>query len=185
MEFHAPLAFGSQRFTEGQMFQKMHSVFDEIANLVRGSTIVMTDNKAFTTFLQSKLIPTKLRNYCDQALQFNFLIAQVSGTANPATDYLLRLNKAPEERIHRHKLHHEIPVYHVASDLSSKTTKQDEQGEDFIPDDDVTTSKQTDPINDILGQVQKATTNRVNSFTSGSKPSVIRSRRSSLANIKR
>ena len=58
---YAPKAFGSQRFTEGQMsltmyakeFLAMHFAFDEFAHILRGvkkPTIVMTDNKALTRF---------------------------------------------------------------------------------------------------------------------------------------
>ena len=64
----APVAFGSQRFTEGQMsltmyakeFLAMHFAFDEFAYILWGvqkPTIVMTDNKALTRFFQSKRIP--------------------------------------------------------------------------------------------------------------------------------
>ena len=56
---YAPVAFGSQRFTEGQMsltmyakeFLAMHFAFDEFAYILWGvkkPTIVMTDNKALT-----------------------------------------------------------------------------------------------------------------------------------------
>ena len=68
---NAPVAFGSQRFTEGQMsltmyakeFLAMHFAFDEFAHILWGvkkPTIVMTDNKALTRFFQSKRIPPKL-----------------------------------------------------------------------------------------------------------------------------
>ena len=82
---YAPVAFGSQRFTEGQMsltmyakeFLAMHFSFDEFAHILWGvkkPTIVMTDNKALTRFFQFKRIPPKLWNYCDQALQFDFFL---------------------------------------------------------------------------------------------------------------
>ena len=65
---YAPVAFGSQRSTEGQMsltlyakeFLAMHFAFDEFAHIlwrVKKPTIVMTDNKALTRFFQSKRIP--------------------------------------------------------------------------------------------------------------------------------
>ena len=118
---YAPVAFGSQRFTEGQMsltmyakeFLAMHFAFDEFAhNLcgVKKPTIVMTDNKALTRFFQSKRIPPKLWNHCDQALQFDFVLAHVPGVENPAADYLSRLDINPEDRIHL-KLNDQIPVH--------------------------------------------------------------------------
>ena len=85
MKTYAPVSFGSQRFTEGQMsltmyakeFLAMHFAFDEFAHILWGvkkPTIVMTDNKALTRFFQSKRIPPKLWNYCDQTLQFEFVM---------------------------------------------------------------------------------------------------------------
>ena len=71
MKSYAPVAFGSQRFTEGQMsltmyakeFLAMHFAFDEFAHVLWGvkkQTIVLTDNKALTRFFQSMRIPPKL-----------------------------------------------------------------------------------------------------------------------------
>ena len=151
---YAPVAFGSQRFTEGQMsltmyakeFLAMHFAFDEFAHILWGvkkPTIVMTDNKALTRFFQSKRIPPKLWNYCDQDLQFDFVLTHVPGVENPAADYLSRIDINPADRIHL-KLHDEIPVFKVEIDLASKTPKQDDDEEEYILDDhdvpDVTTS---------------------------------------------
>ena len=101
MKSYAPVAFGSQRFTEGQMsltmyakeFLAMHFAFDEFAHILWGvkkPTIVMTGNKAPTRFFQSKRISPKLWNYSDQALQFDFVQAHVPGVENTAADYLSR-----------------------------------------------------------------------------------------------
>ena len=151
---YAPVAFGSQRFTEGQMsltiyakeFLAMHFAFDEFAHILWGvkkPTIVLTDNKALTRFFQSKRIPPKLWNYCDQALQFDFVLAHVPGVENPAADYLSRIDIHPKERIHL-KLHDEIPVFKVEIDLASKPPKQDDEEEEYIPEEvdvpDATTS---------------------------------------------
>ena len=136
MKSHAPVAFGSQRFTEGQMsltmyakeFLAIHFAFDEFAHILWGvkkPTVVMTDNKALTRFFQSKRIPPKLWNYCDQALQFDFVLAHVPDVENPEADNLSRLDKNPRDRIHL-KLNDEIPVYKVEIDLASKTPKQDD-----------------------------------------------------------
>ena len=151
---YAPVAFGSQRFTEGQMsltmyakeFLAMHLAFDEFAHILWGvkkPTIVMTDNKALTRFFQSKRLPPKLWNYRDQALQFDFVLAHVPGVENPAADYLSRIDIHPKDRIHL-KLHDEIPANEVEFDLASKTPKQDDEEEEYIPDEtdvpDITTS---------------------------------------------
>ena len=141
---YAPVAFGSQRFTEGQMsltmyakeFLAMHFAFDEFADILWGvkkPTIVMTDNKALSRFFQSKRIPPKLWNHCDQALQFDFVLAHVPGVENPAADYLSRLDINPEDRIHL-KLNDQIPVHYIEIDLAAKTPKQDDDEEDYDPD---------------------------------------------------
>ena len=141
---YAPVAFGSQRFTGGQMsltmyvieFLAMHFAFDEFAHILWGVKkpyIVMTDNKALTRFFQSKRIPPKLWNHCDQALQFDFVLAHVPGVENPAADYLSRLDINPEDRIHL-KLNDQIPVHYIEIDLAAKTPKQDDDEEDYDPD---------------------------------------------------
>ena len=120
MKSYAPVAFGSQRCTEGQMSLTMYAKVlnygksDEFAHILWGvkkPTIVMTDNKALTRFIQSKRIPPKLWwNYCDHDLQLDFVLAHVPGLENPGADYLSRLDINPRDRIHL-KLHDEIPVY--------------------------------------------------------------------------
>ena len=93
MTSYAPLASGSQRFTEGQMpltiyakgFLVMHFAFHGLAPILWGvkkPKVLMTDNKALARFFQSKRIPPKLWNYCVQALQFNFVMAHVPGIGN-------------------------------------------------------------------------------------------------------
>ena len=94
----------------------------------------MTDNEALNRFFQSKGIPPKLWNYCDQALHFDFVLAHVPGVENPAVDYLSRINIHPKDKIHL-KLHDEIPVFTVEIDLASKTPKQDDEEEEYIPDE--------------------------------------------------
>ena len=131
---YAPVAFSSQRFPEGQMsptmyakeFLSIHFAFDEFAHIlweVKEPTIVVTDKKALTRFFLSKRIPPKLLNYCDQALQIDFVLAHVPGVGNPAADYLSRIDTSPKDRVHL-KLHDEIPVSKLEIDLASKTPKQ-------------------------------------------------------------
>ena len=170
---YAPVAFGSQRFTEGQMsltmyakeFLAMHFAFDEFAHILWGvkkPTIVMTDNKALTRFFQSKRIPPKLWNHCDQALQFDFVLAHVPGVENPAADYLSRLDINPEDRIHL-KLNDQIPVHYIEIDLAAKTPKQDDDEEDYDPDQPQNAKPnesqeqnhpETNDTNDALNQMQ-------------------------------
>ena len=66
---------------------------------VKKPTVVMTDNKSLTRLLQSKRIPPKLCNYCDQALKFDFVLAQVPGVKNPAAVFLSRIDINSRDRI--------------------------------------------------------------------------------------
>ena len=81
-------ASGSKKFQGGQIsltmygeyFVAMHSAFDKFGRILWGAKkpiIVMTDNKALTRFVQAKHIPPSLWNFCDQTVQFNFIMAQV------------------------------------------------------------------------------------------------------------
>ena len=63
-------------------------------------TIVVTDNKSFTRFFQTKAIPPSLWNACDYVLQFNFKIAHVAGSVNTAVDFLSRWELKVTEKIH-------------------------------------------------------------------------------------
>ena len=58
----------------------MRFAFDEVAHILWGvkkPKVVMTVNKALTRFFQSKRIPLQLWNYCDQELQFDFVLVHV------------------------------------------------------------------------------------------------------------
>ena len=102
----------------------------------------MTDNKALTRFFQAKHIPPSLWNFCDQTLQFKFLLTHIPGVENPAADYLSRLEIRPEERVHL-KLHYSIPVHHIEIDIASKTPKQEEDEPDLFPPGDNHRNKQS------------------------------------------
>ena len=56
----------------------------------------MTDNKALTRFFQAKHTSPSLWNFCDQTLQFNFILTIIPGVENLAADYLSRLEIGPE-----------------------------------------------------------------------------------------
>ena len=117
------------------MFLAMHFAFDEFGHILWGAKkpiIVMTDNKALTRFFQAKHIPPSLWNFCDQTLQFNFLLAHVPGVENPAADYLSRLEIRPEDRVHL-KLTDTIPIHRIEIDIASRTPKQEEDEPDYFP----------------------------------------------------
>ena len=132
MKSYAPVAFGSQGFTEGQvsltMYAKeilaMHFAFDEFANILWGVNkpkIVMTDNEALPKVFQSKRIPPKLWNYCDEAVQSDFVLGHVPGVENPAADYLSRNDINPKDQIQL-KLNDGIPVFKSEIDLAPEDT---------------------------------------------------------------
>ena len=142
---YAPVAFGSKKFQGGQMsltmyakeFLAMHFAFDEFGHILWGAKkpiIVMRDNKALTRFFHSQVkhIPPSLWNYCDQTLQFNFILAHVPGVDYPAADYLSKLEIRPEERVHL-KLTVSIPVHHKEIDIASETPKQEKDEPDYFP----------------------------------------------------
>ena len=93
----------------------------------------MTDKMALTRFFQTKHIPPSLWHFCDQTLQFNFLLAHVPGFENPpAVDYLSRLEIRPEDRVHL-KLTDTIPIHRIEIDIASRTPKQEENEPDYFP----------------------------------------------------
>ena len=116
-------------------FLAMHFAFDEFGHILWGAKkpiIVMTDNKALTRFFQAKHIPPSLWNFCDQTLQFNFILAHVPGVENLAANYLSRLEIRPEERVHL-KLTDSIPVHHIEIEIVSKTPKQEDDEPGYFP----------------------------------------------------
>ena len=77
--------------------------FLEIAHILWETTkptIVLTDNKSVTRFLQTKAIPQSLWNACVYVLQFNFKKAHFAGSVNTAADFLSRLELKVTEKMH-------------------------------------------------------------------------------------
>ena len=116
-------------------FLAMHYAFDEVGHILWGAKkpiIVLTDNKALTRFFQAKHIPPSLWNFCDQNLQFNFLLAILPGVENPAAAYLSRLEIRPEVRVHL-KLTDTNSIHRIEIDIASRTPKQEEDETDYVP----------------------------------------------------
>ena len=120
------VVLGSQQCREGQMsvmmyakeFLAIHFAIDELVLILWGAkkpTIMMK------TLGHLPVLP-RLLNSCDQALQFDFVLAHVLDTENPAADYLSRLNIRPEDRILLN-LNDGIPIFHVEIDLSSESRR--------------------------------------------------------------
>ena len=109
----------------------MHFAFDEFGHILwsaKKPRTVMMNNKALTRFFQTKHIPPSPWNFCDQTLQFKFILAHVPGVEKLAADYLSRLEIRLEERVHL-KLTDSTPEI----DIASKTPKQEEDEPDHFP----------------------------------------------------
>ena len=97
-------------------FLAIYMAFLEFAHILwEGTkpTIVLTDNKSVTRFLQTKAIPPALWNACDYVLQFTFKIAHVAGSVNTAADFLSRLELKVTEKI-RLKIRERIFRQHLS-----------------------------------------------------------------------
>ena len=86
-------------------------------------------------FFHVKHIPPIFWSFCDQTLQFNFVLAYNLGVVNSAGGYLSRLENRPDDRKHL-KITHSIPVFQVEIDVASKTPKQEEDETDYYPRDE-------------------------------------------------
>ena len=86
---YVPAAFGSKTFSPAQLGMSIHSkeflaiymALFEFAHILWEATkptIILTDNKSATRFLQTKAIPPALWNACDYVLQVIFKIAHIT-----------------------------------------------------------------------------------------------------------
>ena len=89
-------------------------------------TLVMTDNRSVTRFIQTKAIPTTLWNACDYVLPFNFHIMHVAGTQNTAAEFLSRTDLNSKERIER-KIRNDITIRTIQVNLQSTDVADAEQ----------------------------------------------------------
>ena len=89
-------------------------------------TIVLTDNKSVTHFFQTKAIPPALWIACDYVMQFNFKIAHIAGSVNPADDFLSRLELRVTEEI-RVKIREDIQTTPIEVTTPSSDVTDDEQ----------------------------------------------------------
>ena len=103
------MAFGSKIFSPAQLkmsiyaknFLAIHMAFFELANILwerTKPTILLTNKKSVTRFLQLKAIPQALWTACHYVSQFNFKIARVAGSVNTAADSLSRLELKVTEK---------------------------------------------------------------------------------------
>ena len=132
---YAPVGFGSKKFTQGQYNMTTHSkeflavyyAFDSFAHILWGITekpvIVLTDNKALSSFLQAKTLPPTLCKYVDKILQFEFALSHIPGKANPAADYLSRMHHNPHLKIDI-TIKGKIPTYEIQVDVLPQSARR-------------------------------------------------------------
>ena len=90
------------------------------------STTVLTDNKLFTLFFQTKSIPPSLWNAFDYVLQFNFKRANITGSVNTAADFLSSLELKITEKIHL-KIREEVQTTLIEVTTSSADLADEEK----------------------------------------------------------
>ena len=134
---YAPVAFGPKLFSPAQIkmpiysrdFLAIYMAFLEFAHILREAmkpTIVLTNNKSVTRFLQTKAIPPSLWNACDYVLQFIFKIAHIAGSANTAADFLSQLELKVMEKI-RIKIREYVQITPIEVTTSSSDIADEEQ----------------------------------------------------------
>ena len=143
---YAPIAFGSKTFNPTQTktffyakeFLSIYFAFVEVGHLMWGSTfpaIVFTYNRSVTRFFQTKMIPPALWNACDYVLQYNFVIAHVAGTMNPAADFLSKTEVDPTEKLEM-TIRNDIHTKAVEVNIQSSGIVEEEQIY-VLPDDEI------------------------------------------------
>ena len=159
------MAFGSKIFSPAQLkvsinskeFLAIYIAFLEFAHVLWEATkptIVLTDNKSFTCFFQTKAIPPALWNACDYVLQFNFKRAHIAGTVNTAADFLSRPELKVTEKI-RLKIREDIHITPFEVTTSSSGVADEEQIFFTHADDGEESEEQTLERKEQLGQNAK------------------------------
>ena len=96
---YAPVAFGSKISSTAQHtkliyskeFSAIFTAFLEFAHILWETTkptIVLTDNKSFKRFFQTKAIPPAIWNACDYVLQIIFKKAHIADSVNTTAEFL-------------------------------------------------------------------------------------------------
>ena len=165
---YAPIAFGSKTFNSTQLKMSIYAkeflaiffAFSEFGHLMWGSTfpvIVFIDNRAVTRFFQTRIIPPALWNACDYVLQYNFVIAHVTGAMNTAADFLSRTEINPTEKLEMN-LRNDLQTKAIEVNIQSSGIAEEEQI--YIhPDDDNDEKTLWEQKDNIRNQAQTETHN--------------------------
>ena len=104
-------------------FLAVYFAFENFSHIIwnaKHPVIVLTDNKALSSFFKAKTIPNTLWTYLDRLMGFNFVIGHIPGVANAAADYLSRVENDPNA-ILKLSLKDRIPVHEVEINIESRT----------------------------------------------------------------
>ena len=134
---YAPVMFGSKFFSHAQLKMSIYSkeilatymAFLELAHILweaTKQTIVFSDKKSVTDFIQTKAIPPALWNACDYVLQFNFKITHIAGSVNTAACFVSRLELKITEKI-RPKIREDIQKTPIEVTTCSSDVTDEEQ----------------------------------------------------------
>ena len=80
---------------------------------------MLTENKSFTQFFQSKTIPPALWNFLDGVLSFSLVIKHIPGGANYAADFLSRM-QTDWSAIISLEMSDKIPIKELHIDMSAQ-----------------------------------------------------------------
>ena len=119
-------------------FLAIYFAFKEFGHVFCGApklVIILTDNKAVTRFLQTKILPPALWNACDYVVQFNFVIAHIPGAQNTAADYLSRLEADLKDKLVI-KIREDVQTLPIEINVQSAGVTQEEQIIDTNDDDE-------------------------------------------------
>ena len=137
LKTYPPIAFASKIFFPAQLKMLIYSkevlgiymAFLEFAQILWEAskpTIVLTENKSFTRFFQTKCIRPSLWKACIYVLQFNVKIAQIGGSVNTAADFLSRLELKVKEKS-RLKIREDLQATPIEVTTSSSDVADEEQ----------------------------------------------------------
>ena len=143
---YAAVAYGSNTFTTAQIkmsicakeFLAVYFAFIEFWGAPK-PVINLTDNKAVTSFFQTKTVPPALWNACNCVIQFSFVIAHIPRVQNTAADYLSRLEGDLEDKLVM-KIREDVQTLPIEINVQSAGVSQEEPI--FYTNDDDETEEQ-------------------------------------------
>ena len=122
-------------------FLAIYFAFKEFGHIFWGApklVIIVTDNKAVTQFLQTKIKPPALWIACEYVIQFIFVKAHIPRAQNTAADYLSRLESDPKHKLVM-KIREDVQTVPIEINVQPAGVSEEEQI--FYTTDDDETEK--------------------------------------------